>query len=129
LRGTSSFAVEFPRRGPRDSRGRSLRDLDLKTRLFRYPLSYMIYSEAFDGLPEPFKEQLYASLLDVLTGKESKDFPSTSLEEGRVLMEILLATKKGLPPEWSRRHRERDGDPTAPRAPGDPLDSTRRVRL
>src|SRR5213593_4061980 len=37
IRGTSSFAEEFMKRGPRDSKGRSLRDLDLQHRLLRYP--------------------------------------------------------------------------------------------
>src|SRR4029079_9905514 len=51
VKGVSTFTETFARRGPRDSQGRSLRDFDLKTRLFRYPLSYMIYSAAFDSMP------------------------------------------------------------------------------
>ena len=52
IEGTSSFAADFAKRGPRDPKGRSLRDLDLNTRLFRYPCSYLIYSRAFDSLPD-----------------------------------------------------------------------------
>ena len=52
VRGVSTFAQTFPQRGPRDQQGRSLRDFDLNTRMFRYPLSYMIYSDAFDGMPD-----------------------------------------------------------------------------
>jgi len=52
VKGTSAFAVEFAARGPKDRQGRSLRDLDLERRLLRYPLSYLIYSDGFDGLPE-----------------------------------------------------------------------------
>ena len=37
--GVSRFTSTFPARGPRDSRGRSLRDFDLSQRLFRFPLS------------------------------------------------------------------------------------------
>src|SRR4029453_6036895 len=44
IKGTSNFTSEFSARGKRDASGRSLREFDLKTRLFRYPLSYMIYS-------------------------------------------------------------------------------------
>jgi hypothetical protein len=51
VEGVSSFTRTFPQRGPRDRRGRSLRDFDLRARLFRYPLSYMVYSAAFDALP------------------------------------------------------------------------------
>ena len=52
VRGASSFAETFAARGPRDAKGRSLREFELQTRLFRYPLSYMIYSDLFDALPE-----------------------------------------------------------------------------
>src|SRR5205807_1429575 len=44
--GTSGFAAEFAARGPFDERGRSLRQFDLTTRLFKYPCSYLIYSDA-----------------------------------------------------------------------------------
>ena len=54
VKGVSTFTQTFPQRGPRDKQGRSLRDFDLQTRLFRYPLSYMVYSDLFDGLPAPF---------------------------------------------------------------------------
>ena len=48
---SSAFAKEFAARGPRDSKGRSLRDLDLTTRIFRYPCSYLVYSDSFAALP------------------------------------------------------------------------------
>ncbi len=49
----SRFAKEFASHGVRDAKGRSLRDFDLRTRIFRYPCSYLIYTESFDSLPEP----------------------------------------------------------------------------
>ncbi len=49
IEGSSSFAKEFAARGVRDSHGRSLRDFDLRTRTFRYPCSYLIYTESFDA--------------------------------------------------------------------------------
>ena len=66
IEGTSSFAADFAARGPRDSKGRSLRDFDLKTRLFRYPCSYLIYSRAFDSLPGEVKEYVYQRLWEIL---------------------------------------------------------------
>src|SRR5215472_11165661 len=66
----SRFAEEFAGRGPRDSGGRSLRDFDLRTRIFKYPCSYLIYSEAFDALPSPAKEYVYHRIFEVLTGRE-----------------------------------------------------------
>ena len=50
VQGVSEFAATFAATGPRDRKGRSLRELDLKTNLFRYRCSYMIYSPAFDAL-------------------------------------------------------------------------------
>jgi hypothetical protein len=103
VQGDSGFAQEFAVRGPRDPNGRSLRDFDLHTRIFKYPCSYLIYSEAFDALPEPAKGYVYHRLLDVLTGREqSPDFAKLTGEDRRAILEILLATKPGLPDEWKK---------------------------
>ncbi len=93
----SDFARSFTLQGPRDSKGRSLRDFDLKTHTFRYPCSYLIYTESFDSIPEPAKSYLYHRLLQVLTGEDqSADFVVISPESRRAALEILLATKRGL---------------------------------
>jgi hypothetical protein len=99
--GVSSFTKTFPERGPRDGRGRSLRDFDLQTRLFRYPLSYMVYSEAFDSMPAPVREQLYQRIYDILSGKDqSPKFARLSPDDRRAILEILRETKPGLPEYW-----------------------------
>jgi hypothetical protein len=59
---TSAFAKEFAARGPRDHKGRSLREFDLRTRIFRYHCSYLIYSDSLDSLPEPAKSYVYQRL-------------------------------------------------------------------
>jgi hypothetical protein len=101
--GTSDFSREFAARGPRDARGRSMRDFDLKRRIFRYPCSYLIYSDAFDALPGPAKEYVYRRLLEVLTGREQGDgYKKLSGEDRRAILEILVSTKPGLPEEWRR---------------------------
>jgi hypothetical protein len=101
VKGTSGFAEEFAARGPRDPKGRSLRDFDLRTRIFKYPCSYLIYSEAFDAIPAPAKEYIYHRLLEVLTGREQgPEFAKLSPEDRRAILEILVATKPGLPEEW-----------------------------
>jgi hypothetical protein len=98
---TSAFAKEFAARGIRDRKGRSLRDFDLRTRIFRYSCSYLIYSDSFDSLPEPAKGFVYHRLLEILTGQDkSADFASLSEDDRRTILEILLATKPSLPEEW-----------------------------
>ncbi|HEX4228135.1 MAG TPA: hypothetical protein VHZ07_05660 [Bryobacteraceae bacterium] len=103
VEGTSSFAKDFAARGPRDARGRSLRDFDLQTRIFKYPCSYLIYSEDFDAIPALAKDYIYSRLYEILTGRDnSPEFASLSSEDRNAIFEILVATKPGLPDEWKR---------------------------
>jgi hypothetical protein len=67
--GSSGFTEVFVARGRKDASGRSLRELDLKTRLQKYPLSYMIYSPQFQALPEAPKNLVMGRINDVLSGK------------------------------------------------------------
>ena len=99
--GVSTFAKTFPDRGPRDSHGRSLRDFDLHTRLFRYPLSYMIYSPAFNGLPGVVRARIYERLYSILTGQDpDPKFSRLSPDERGAIVAILRATKSDLPAFW-----------------------------
>jgi hypothetical protein len=92
--GNTSFAADFTKRGPQDREGRSLRDFDLTKRLFRYPLSYLIYSESFDNLPPAARKQFYTRLRQVLDGTESnKDFAHLSGADRQAILEILRDTK------------------------------------
>jgi hypothetical protein len=101
IHGTSGFAVDFAKRGPRDSRGRSLRDLDMRTRMFRFPCSYMIYSDAFNALPTNVRDRLYHRLWEVLTEKDtSPQFAHLSAADRKAILEILKGTKRGLPAYW-----------------------------
>jgi hypothetical protein len=92
--GTSSFANEFERRGPRDSKGRSLRQFDLQARLFLYPCSFMIYSSAFDSLPLPMKNYLWGRLEQIVAGNDkSATYATLKAEDRLALLEILRDTK------------------------------------
>ena len=103
-RGTSGFAERFGALGPRDHKGRSLRDLDLQHRLFRYPCSYMIYSEAFDALPQTARNAVFSRLLEVLSGEDtSAKYTHLSPSDRLAILEILRETKKGLPGAFSPR--------------------------
>jgi hypothetical protein len=98
IQSTSGFAEKFSALGPLDSRGRSLRQLDLKTRLMRYPCSYMIYTEAFDSLPWEARSEIYKRLWQVLSGGEKgPKYSRLSVADRQAIAEILHETKKGLP--------------------------------
>lgn len=99
--GTSSFTEDFQARGIRDSQQRSLRDLDLAERMFRYPCSYMIYSEAFAGLPDQVRQQVLAKLKDILhgniEGQETERYSHITEKDRQNIMDILTETH----PEFS----------------------------
>ena len=94
LTGTSGFTDEFAKQGPFDIKGRSLRQFDLTKRIFKYPLSYTIYSKAFDALPDEMKQYVYHQLSLRLDSKKG-DSTTTRFdaETRQAILEILRATK------------------------------------
>ena len=99
--GTSGFAEEFVAQGPFDDQGRSLRALDLRNRLFRFPCSYLIYSEAFGALPTVAKQHIYRRLHEILNGDDdSQDFAHLSSDDRLAILEILTQTKPELVTIW-----------------------------
>ena len=100
IRGTSGFSETFPQRGPRDSKGRSLRDFDLQTRLFKYPCSYLIYSPSFAALPPEVKSYVLRRLHEVLDGTDQTEkFAHLSVADRTAIREILEDTL----PEWTAK--------------------------
>jgi hypothetical protein len=98
IKGTSGFAEKFSAMGPHDMQGRSLRQLDLAGRLFRYPCSYMIYSEAFDHLPPQAQDAIYHRMWTILADQEkTAKYARLSKENRRNILTILRETKPNLP--------------------------------
>lgn len=101
VRGDSGFAKQFAAAGPTDGQGRSLREFDLRTRLFQWPCSYMIYSPSFESLPQRAKRHVYRRLWEVLSGEDvSAPFNALVPEARAAVREILVKTKKDLPAYW-----------------------------
>lgn len=94
VQGTAGFREDFEARGPFDANGRSLRQFDLERRLFRYPMSFLIYTEAFDVLPDFVKEPFYRRVVEILDGRDtSGEFEHMDAADRTAIREILLATK------------------------------------
>jgi hypothetical protein len=103
--GTSGYAETFPQAGPRDRHGRSLRDFDLGRRLFKYPCSYLIYSQAFDALPGEMRQYAWKRLWEILTNQQIEEkFAHLSPHDRQAIVEIIRDTKKQLPDYW-KAHR------------------------
>ena len=93
-----AFAASLEARTPKDRHGRSFGQLDAVNRLLRYPCSFMVYSEAFDGLPKPVRAAVYSRMLDVLSGHEARAARvRVTPADSRAILEILKDTKPDFP--------------------------------
>lgn len=91
--GNSGFAERFAALGPKDAAGRSLRQLDLQSRLFRYPLSYMVYSSAFDGLPGTVKAAVWDRIAHILDAPPAAaKYAHLTAAARQAIREIVQAT-------------------------------------
>ncbi len=94
VKGTAGFAARYAATAPKDRQGRSLSELDLKTRLLKYPCSPLVYSPSFDALPASIKEKVWRQMRDVLSGKDPDGrFEHLSAADRKAVSEILRDTK------------------------------------
>ncbi len=95
--GSGKFADEFAACGPRDKQGRSLREFDLKTRMFKYPCSYLVYSESFSSLPTEAKLYVQRRMHEILFDKDpGPKFRYLSDKDRAAIREILTDTLAGF---------------------------------
>lgn len=107
VKGTSGYETEFARIGPRDKKGRSLREFDLITRVFKYPCSYLIHTESFDAIPKLMKDYIWMRLDQILTGKDRSGVYATMADVDRkAVLEILTDTKREFR-EWRSQNTAR----------------------
>jgi hypothetical protein len=99
--GDPAFVKSFESAGRRDPKGRSLRTLDLGTRLFRTRCSFLVHSDAFTALPGPMKERIYRRLGEVLSAATPPEgYAHLDAAERTTIREILAATLADLPSGW-----------------------------
>ena len=73
----------------------------MKTRLFKYRCSYMIYSAVFTGLPKPVKSMVYHRLGEALSpGTSDVQYAYLNEDEKRAIRGILKGTLTDLPQGW-----------------------------
>ncbi|MCL4693645.1 MAG: hypothetical protein KJ060_14185 [Candidatus Hydrogenedentes bacterium] len=101
IQGTSGGAVLVASIGPGGRPGRALRGLVRGAGRVCGAVSYLIYSEQFDGLPDTAKDYIYQRLWDILTAKiDTADYLHLTNYTSRAIREILLDTKPNLPAYW-----------------------------
>lgn len=98
--GDPAFRSDYVR-SRREVDGRSLKELDLKTRLFKLRCSPMIHSATFGGLHPVVKKRVYARLATELShpATGSPGFPLAA-EERQLIRKILRGTLPDLPEGW-----------------------------
>ena len=101
VEGDGAFVAAFEGKGPRSSEGDSLREFRLYGRLFKNRCSYMIYSKAFENLPEAVRERVLTRLWEVMSGEDdSEEYDYLGRSEKKRILEIVGETVKGLPGCW-----------------------------
>jgi hypothetical protein len=100
------FAEKFAEGAPKDRSGRSLRELNLETRLLRYPCTYMVYSDAFQALPATVRQAVYQRMWSILSGQDSRPrYAHLSADDRQAVAQILRDTVKDLPPAFAGQTR------------------------
>jgi len=98
--GTSRFTRDFARRTPQTTIGKSLFQFDLNTRMFKYPLTYMIYSDTFNALGPKTKKRLHARILEILGDNNSEAdslrYEHLTPELKTEIRQILIETHSAL---------------------------------
>ncbi len=101
IEGDSGYAAYFESLGPKDKKGRSLREFDLEKRVFKYPCSFLIYSPAFLALPKQVAEPVYRRLWEVLSSDDAVEgYEHLTKQDQQAILEILRDTHPELPAYW-----------------------------
>jgi hypothetical protein len=101
IEGDPAFKADFLRSRRATLIGASLKDFDLKTRLFRNRCSYMIYSTAFRGLPPAIKQRVYRRLSQALNvSAPDAEYAFLPAAEKQTIHSILRSTVPDLPSGW-----------------------------
>jgi hypothetical protein len=102
--GSKQYADWFEAQGPKDDQGRSLRDFDLKTKLFKHPVSFLIYSSDFNTLPAYARDYVYRQLADILEGhNHDQTYAFIPDQERKTAIQILVDTKPDFVPYLDTR--------------------------
>jgi len=101
LQPSAELVEAFEKNAKRDSKGRSLKDFELQTRLFRYPCSFLLDTDAVRSLPPELLQTVMKRLHAVLTGEDTHpDFEKLKADDREAVLEILRDTAPDLTAGW-----------------------------
>ena len=99
IAGDEKYAADFLSNKKASGTGLSLKDLDLKTRMFKHRCSYMLYTPQWQKLPAMIKNRVYAGMKLALSGKD-RNYAYLSAQERLAIVSILRETLPDLPANW-----------------------------
>lgn len=101
IEGDPGFVKDFLRNKRPAASGLSLKDLDLRTHLFKHRCSYMLYTDSWKSLPQMFKDRVYYRMAEALRDANNpKEMAHLGMEEKRAIRQILKETMDDLPVWW-----------------------------
>lgn len=101
IEGGLAFQNAFHANAKKSADGRSLKDFRLYGRLMKYRCSHLIYSEAFENLPDEIRTRILDKLHSILTRPASwPAYAHLADSERAHLLTILSGTVPNLPPSW-----------------------------
>ncbi|OYW12871.1 MAG: hypothetical protein B7Z55_17815, partial [Planctomycetales bacterium 12-60-4] len=98
--GIGRFAEVYRDQGPIDSAGRSLRDLDLNTRVYRWGVSPLVYTPTFEQLPKPVRNEIQKQMTVLLDG--TQPWPETAAPRSAEDRQVALAILRETIADWPR---------------------------
>lgn len=97
----SIFAQDFSSLTPHDKKNRTLYQLQMKRRMFRYPFSYMVYSDTFNQLPSEALNYLWPEIARILNPQFiHPGYEHLNREDKIAIKEILLETHPAATTYW-----------------------------
>lgn len=90
IEGDEDFQKAFTASAPKASDGRSLKDFQLLTRIFKHRCSYMVYSITFRNLMPALKETILLRMKQILEGNEPDDSFSYLGSSERIHLAAIL---------------------------------------
>lgn len=99
IEGDPAYVRDFLEGRITSKRGLSLKDFDLKTRLFKHRCSFMLYTDTWEHAPKEIKDRVYYRMAEALRDAQPS-MPHLATEERRVIREILKETLRDLPAWW-----------------------------
>lgn len=98
--GDEAYVKDFLRDRKTTKAGLSLKDLDLKTRIFKYRCSYMLHADTWKAAPKELKDRVYYHMALYLREQPDAQHAHIPPAERLAIRSILKDTIKDLPTWW-----------------------------